>query len=315
MMKIREFNGEFEATAEIMSISRPEYKQTAEQTRGYYERRNPDFITEWYVVEERNSIVGVVYISQPQYQFHPEKYLFSIHLHPELENPAHREDIYHFILKRLAPLNPLALQSKVLSSQTFAVDFLTRHGFVEIMRELNSELALDDFDTTPFADLISRLEDEGIHITTLAQLKESDPDWRQKLFDLDWILSIDVPTPESPVRPTLEQYFKQHVHRPDVSLDLWHIAVHDGRWIGMTNLVLDMAEDDIIHNDLTGVLRDYRRRGIATALKVVALKAAQQLGRRVVKTSNEENNPMYQININLGFKPTPGWVEYEKRLR
>lgn len=260
-MEIREFKGEFEAVAAVLSAILPDYKQTPDQLRQYYDRREPEYMDDWYVVEEDGTIIGAVFIAQFRYKFHPEKYTISINLHPDVESPVRREEAYQFVLKRLEESNPLALQSKVLSSEGYAVDFLTGHGFVEIMRELNSQLNLVMFDTAPFADLISRLEAEGIHITTVAQLKDSNPDWQQKLFDLDWTLTTDVPSPEPPVKPTLEQYFKRQVDRPDVSLDLWHIALHDGQWVGMTNLVFNQADEDVIYTDLTGVLGHYRRRG------------------------------------------------------
>ena len=33
-----------------------------------------------------------------------------------------------------------------------------------------------------------------------------------------------------------------------------------------------------------------------------------------VRTDNEENNPMYLINIDLGFKPEPYRYEYQKEI-
>lgn len=35
---------------------------------------------------------------------------------------------------------------------------------------------------------------------------------------------------------------------------------------------------------------------------------------KFIETDNEENNPMYQINMKLGFEPLPAWVDYEKTL-
>ena len=33
-----------------------------------------------------------------------------------------------------------------------------------------------------------------------------------------------------------------------------------------------------------------------------------------VRTDNEENNPMYKINVALGFKPVPFSLEYIKEI-
>jgi hypothetical protein len=47
---------------------------------------------------------------------------------------------------------------------------------------------------------------------------------------------------------------------------------------------------------------------------VAVIAYAQQRGATRIVTNNEENNPMYQINVKLGFKPTPAWLELHKRL-
>ena len=33
-----------------------------------------------------------------------------------------------------------------------------------------------------------------------------------------------------------------------------------------------------------------------------------------VSTDNEENNPMYKINVALGFKPVPFSLDYSKNI-
>ena len=62
----------------------------------------------------------------------------------------------------------------------------------------------------------------------------------------------------------------------------------------------------------TGVVRTHRRRKIATALKVLAQQKAIEYGAKTIITDNEENNPMYQINLKLGFEPKPAWLAFEK---
>ena len=45
-----------------------------------------------------------------------------------------------------------------------------------------------------------------------------------------------------------------------------------------------------------------------------AIEFAAQRGVKSIQTDNEENNPMFQLNLALGFKPVPAWISLEKRL-
>ena len=63
-----------------------------------------------------------------------------------------------------------------------------------------------------------------------------------------------------------------------------------------------------------GVLRKFRRQGIATALKIRAIEILQDKGIKEIRTDNEENNPMYKINVALGFEPVPFSVDYAKDI-
>ena len=78
--------------------------------------------------------------------------------------------------------------------------------------------------------------------------------------------------------------------------------------------ILDVRTDRLWVG-LTGVLRSHRRRGIALALKLLTFKYAQAQGVRYIETGNEENNPMYDLNVMLGFTPKPQWLEYRKEIK
>jgi GNAT superfamily N-acetyltransferase len=81
----------------------------------------------------------------------------------------------------------------------------------------------------------------------------------------------------------------------------------------MTGLVKIGGQTERLVTAITGVVPSHRRRGIATALKVTSLQQAQKLGTHAVKTDNEENNPMYQINRRLGFMLQPAILEFSRQ--
>ena len=62
------------------------------------------------------------------------------------------------------------------------------------------------------------------------------------------------------------------------------------------------------------IKEEYRRQGIATALKAKAYQKLKEKGIKIVRTDNEENNPMYLINVALGFKPEPYGYDYQKEI-
>ena len=100
----------------------------------------------------------------------------------------------------------------------------------------------------------------------------------------------------------------------------WAIAVDATqagaqRYVGMSVVNIMPTRPDTLFAGITGVVPSHRRRKIATMLKVCSARHAQQHGYRYITTDNEENNPMYRLNLQLGFEPLPAWVYYEKQVR
>ena len=84
----------------------------------------------------------------------------------------------------------------------------------------------------------------------------------------------------------------------------------------MNSLNVTENEPGVLYNGLTGVRREYRRRGIARALKVKNLLWAKRNGYEVVKTWNDATNEgMLELNMALGFVKQPAWIGFKKVLR
>jgi GNAT superfamily N-acetyltransferase len=82
--------------------------------------------------------------------------------------------------------------------------------------------------------------------------------------------------------------------------DAQHLAADGARWVGLVNLQLRTAER--AEMGITVVRRAYRRRGVARALKVLALGCAQERGVTRVTTWNHVGNiPILRLNASLGF--------------
>jgi GNAT superfamily N-acetyltransferase len=114
---------------------------------------------------------------------------------------------------------------------------------------------------------------------------------------------------------TLEQWINDTMNYEMLIRDAYLIAVTaDGQYVGLTNMWADRASD-VLYTGLTAVRREYRRKGIAAALKTRVLCWAKAQGRNEVRTDNADTNPMLQLNYRLGFRPIPAYVGLKKVIR
>ena len=192
--------------------------------------------------------------------------------------------------------------------------FLDERGFKVVIREPISELDLTAFDESPFVHRIDTVLACGIRLVSLEDLAKEYPDWQKRFWQLDTGLMRDVPTPDPFTLRTLETFIRQHIDNPGFSPHITHVAVYKDQWVGISEMFVDPNHPEVGGTGLTGVAPDWRRKGLATALKLKALRAAKIKGVTRVITDNEENNPMFQINLMLGFQALPAWLGWQLNL-
>ncbi len=84
--------------------------------------------------------------------------------------------------------------------------------------------------------------------------------------------------------------------------------------MGMTSFVRSSYDSLWLNTGFTGVLRSHRRRGLAHALKTIAISQMRQRGIRCIRAMNEENNPIWLLNQKLGFVARTAVLAYEKQF-
>ena len=122
-----------------------------------------------------------------------------------------------------------------------------------------------------------------------------------------------MPTPDPLTRRPFDEWVKELDH-PAFLGGSWFIALDGDDYVGMSSTWRDLATSERLHQGLTGVLRPHRRQGVATDLKIRVNEFARDRGARYIITDNEENNPMYAINVQLGFVNMPGLVIFRKMI-
>lgn len=192
------------------------------------------------------------------------------------------------------------------------VRFLEKRGYRLKLREPLSQLQMEGFAPAPFLPKADRVRTYGFAIKTLAELQAEYSDWARRYYELDMAVMDDVPSADPFVPPPFAQFARSHLQDPEFDPHTFWIAVQDGTWLGLTSLWITSGDPDKAYTGLTGVLRPARRKGVATALKLRALAYAKHKNIKIVQTDNEENNPMFQINLDLGFKAIPASLFYRK---
>lgn len=187
-----------------------------------------------------------------------------------------------------------------------ALPFAERHGYHVDRHIFESTLGLATFDERPFLPTLDAARAAGIRFFSLADLGDT-MEARRKLYEVERVVARDIPGgSESATRPFeifLREVCDPAQYRPDTQL----VAAAGEDWIGMAG-VLDFPANRSMYNGITGVLPAYRGRGVAKALKVLAIEAARARGAAYVRTNNDSQNaPMLAINRALGYQPEPGY--------
>lgn len=182
------------------------------------------------------------------------------------------------------------------------------------MRYPLSALDVSAFDSACFASKVALTDASGIRVAQMPLGWQHSLHHQTFIHDLDWQLMLDVPHHEARQKRTLSHFLAEEVLHPNSLPESYFIAWSQAEAVGMTCFVKRGESIKLLSTAITGVLKSHRRKGIATALKVASIQYAQTIGCQTILTNNEENNPMYLLNQQLGFRPRPAWLDVELKL-
>lgn len=313
-IKIRQFTStDYPTLASIEKSCFPEYADTPEELAHYDSIREPFIKWNRFLAEMDGHPVASALYSQRESAFHPQKFRVDIIVHPDWQRQGIGTSLLNHLLSELAPFEPILLSAHAQEGRMGGPEFLRKNHFIEVMRDWESRLNLSEFDPNKNLDVLKKVEAQGITLKSLAELAD-DPDRDRKLFAMDWQIVLDIPTTDVRTKPTFEFFRKRELDSPDFLPEGWFVALDGDRYVGESVIQRSPANGDL-YVGTTGVLPEYRRRGIATALKLLATTFAKNYSSGELKTWNAQSNrAMLSINESMGFVKQPAWISFEKRL-
>lgn len=316
-LKIRPFkktDDDYRAIVDVCNANWPEELSAPESWKHNDEHRNPKFLFARWVGEVDGTAVASCAYGESEWAYVAGKYFVGIEVHPDHQRRGYGTAMYAHVIASLAERDPLFLTADTREDKPDFIRFLTKRGFEQTMRYPVSHLNPQTFDFSKFDGVEERVQASGIEIVNVPDLPARDPDWKRHWYELEGECWMDVPLPEPPTKGSYEQ-FESRFDSPNYNASAHFIAIDGDKYVGLTGFWTSPVEKHKLYTGLTGVVRSHRRKGIATALKVSGARFARDYGATVVETDNEENNPMFGLNLQLGFEAQPAWLDFRKVLR
>ncbi len=303
---------DYPAIAGVLSACDPRHPQGPDLILHLDSLEDPRVYRNRYVFEEGGRVLGYAGYFQFSMMYDPRRFVLSGGVLPEARGRGIGAQLLDRIMADLTPRGPRDVGTSVWDYQQEGLRFLEKRGYVEIMREVESRIDLTRFDSTAFE---APPRGGPIRLAHLGELDDG-PALREAIFRLDMDVSEDIPMTGELTRPDFGVYHHLHFELPGFRPELCWLALDldSNELVGLSWHQEEQAAGRL-GNIVSGVRREYRRRGIALALKGRALADARARGYRMAETRNEESNVgMLAVNRRLGFTPCGAFIILQKEL-
>ena len=262
-------------------------------------------------VDEEDAPLGYGEIYHEPSRFDPRRYFVRLAVDPRLR----RRGIGAAMWTQLrAELDERSAKVACLWSDdsTACREFIVRRGFIEVVRSYEQVVALA---TAPLqlgpAEEANRRQ--GFRVETLSELRARRGDEAlQRIHELYTASRVDQPTLGKVTARPFDDWRREVFDELGGLPDAYFVASDGERLIGCS--AVHESGEDVLRILITGVLPEYRRRGIARLLKLRVHAWARAHGYREIHTSTA-NVAAVALNTALGYAIVGSWGGYELAIR
>jgi len=296
---------DFEPLVDVLRHGAVGETYTAENLRGHWERRPADRVRQWLVaLDAQGRLIGTSDTGRDTHM-PPGRFWLNVVVVAEAREKGLGRRLYAEAESFARAHGATQLEVEVPESGPGRA-FAERRGFSVNRHIFESALDLTTFDEAPHVARLERLTAEGFRFFTLADAGNTLENQRH-LYEINCEMAGDNPSftgePFAPFELFRSQVFQASWF--DASAQI--LAADGDAWVGLA-AVGYFPEKRMAYNMFTGVLRGYRGRGLAHALKLLAVRRALRYGAESLRTDNDSlNAPMLAVNRKLGYRPEPGY--------
>lgn len=302
----------YSAYAELWNLENPDDRRSAAEISANYTAMPAGTFEEHWVGECEGRSTVVVSSFDRQGKQPPDNVEADVIVHPEFEEgaPPAALDLVDRIFERSGAKSVSVWSSDRRVERN---KLLRERGFKVIQTVPVTRLEISSFTVDPFEAKLRSVREQGIRLTTVATLEEEGCEWTKPLYDATWEMVQDMPQTQEPYQPPLDQYTQMLKDRTTYVKSLMFVAVDGDRIVAYSRATPAESMPELVRTGLSGTVRSHRRRGLVTALKVTAIQELRRQGFKLLQTDNDQTNPMYHLNLELGFRDVWHWMQFERK--
>jgi GNAT superfamily N-acetyltransferase len=268
-----------------------------------------------WIAEHDGTIVGFGGYELLEPEPLPErKHQLHLFVSPEHRGRGIGSSLYEHVMASPSLTDASLVRAWTRQDREESLRFLAARGFAEEMRTFHSSLDSSAFDLSGLERYLLRVEKYGYELRRFDDLT-ADSRRNQKTLELYCEVTLDIPAPEPPKLPSLEEFEQKVLTSPEL-FSAYFLALHRGHYVGLCILLPHGRARHELYADTLGIKRAYRGRGIAQALSYKGIEYAKGHGYSLISADSfVENHRIGALLESLGFGNRTVWTLFSKSLK
>lgn len=318
MTQIRKFipiPSEYMQSVAIEKANFPEEDCSVQTWQWQDQQVQPTTIFSRWVGELNEKIISHAYFIQEQSKDNMDAFRFHLAVHPEVQGRGYGTELFQYVNRLLSQYSPCLIRTSAQEDHAQVRHFLEHRALRPV-----SEGSLHRFSfssmTKPIylSNSLKKLQELGFNFCTLQDAIQQIPEWKVQLASLQngfrqecQLIHLDIFNPE---KWTSQSETNEPIYNPNNIF----IARYHQHWIAMAGFTRSSTQMNTAVHTFSGVMRPYRRNGIARVLIQTCMNNALADGYTKLEVDCHKINALEFVFQQMGYQQLPQRIQYELQL-